>query len=272
MTAVVDRPAAGHGLRPSPVAQSLSLVRRSLMGYVRRPGLTMFPLVFPLFFALLSSAQFDKATALPGFPKVNGFVDFVLAATITQGVMFGAVQAGSDMATDVQGGFFDRLLASPLSRTAVLVGSLGGAGVYAACQATIFTVLLVLFGATVKGGVIGALVLILYGALVGVAIAGFLVGMAIRSGSTEVVQSSFPLVFIVLFLSSAFFPATLMSGWYKAVASHSPVTWMIDGARDLVIGGLHARSVWRALGVPAVFAAASCTFAAFSLRKRLAAR
>lgn len=262
-----------RGVSRSPgLSQFAALTARAVRGYLRRPGNTVFPIVFPLFFALLSTAQFDKTTRLPGFPAVDGFVDFMLAATITQGVMFGAIQAGTDLATDVQGGFLDRLLASPMSRAAVLAANLAGAATFAAVQSAFFIALLVALGATVHGGFAAAVVLVMYGSLIAVAVAGFMSGMALRTGSTEVVQATFPLVFIVLFLSAAFFPSQLMKGWYQAVAERSPVTWMVNAARHLVVAGWTADDAFTALAVPAGAAALTVAFAGHALHKRLEQR
>jgi len=254
-----------------PAAQLAALWQRVVIGYLRRPGQMVFPIVFPLFFALLNSGQFHRATSIPGFPEVDGFIDFIAAATITQGVMFGAIQSGTDLATDIQGGFFDRLLASPMSRGAVLGASLLGAMTLAAAQTVFFIVVLTVLGATFKAGLAGMLVLVAYGALIALAQAGFMCGVAIKTGSTEVVQSVFPMIFVLLFLSAAFFPVGLMIGWYRWVAEKSPITWMVEGARDLVIGHWNTAAALKALGVPAAFAVVTVLFAARALRRRLAA-
>jgi len=85
------------------------------------------------------------------------------------------------------------------------------------------------------------------------------------------VQGSFPLVFILLFLSSAFFPTALMSGWYRDLAEANPVSWMVDGARELVIEGWSFGAAAQALGVAAGLAALTMAFATRSLARRVRA-
>jgi ABC-2 type transport system permease protein len=253
------------------VRQALALARRSVLGTVRQPALIAPAFVFPLFFAALSSAAFSRSINLPGFPPVESFLDFILPATVIQGVMFGSVQAGADQATDIQDGFFERLVASPVSRVSILIGRLAGAAVLGMVQALVFVILLWAFGATIQGGVPAVLVLIVLGAAVALGLGGLMVTFGIRTGSTEAVQGAFPLVFALLFVSSAFFPRELMEGWYAALAGLNPVSWMVEGARELVISGFSWSATAQALGVAAGIAVVTVTLASLALRRRIAA-
>ena len=117
----------------------LALSKRSILAIYRQPALVAPSLIFPLFFAALGASSFDRATALPGFPQVDSFLSFSLAGSITQGVLFGSVTGGAALATDIEDGFFDRLLASPTSRVGILIGRLAGAAVFGAFQALFFS-------------------------------------------------------------------------------------------------------------------------------------
>jgi ABC-2 type transport system permease protein len=108
-------------------------------------------MIFPLFFAALGTSSFGSAINLPGFPKVDSFLDFSLAGTIVQGVLFGSVQSGSALATDIENGFFYRLMAAPSSRLGILVGRLAGAAAYGAFQTLFFSLLLLLVLAYATG-------------------------------------------------------------------------------------------------------------------------
>lgn len=260
------------GIHPHALQQALVLVRRAVLGVVRQPLLLAPAFIFPLFFAALSASSFDKATQLPGFPEVVSFLQFMLAATIVQGVTFGSIQAGSDMALDIEQGFFDRLLASPSSRTAIVVGRLGGAFLIGFVQVVVFCLVLVPFGATVESGVLGVLVLALGGGLVAMAFGGAMVAMGIATGSSESVQGFFPLLFVLLFFSSAFFPRETMSGWFRWVADHNPMSYLVEGLRGIVIDGLSVRRLAEALGIPLLFTAVGVVLSLLALRRRLAAR
>jgi ABC-2 type transport system permease protein len=186
-----------------------------------------------------------------------------------QGVLFGSVQAGSDMALDIERGFFDRLVASPVSRTSILVGRLGGAAAVGATQAALFTFVLMPFGATVESGPIGVVLLVIGGALVAVAFGGFLVAFAIKTGSAEAVHGAFPLVFVSLFLSSCFFPRETMSGWFKAVADLNPISYVVEGMRVPITGVGTTTEMLFGLAVVTILAASALTASLMALTRRL---
>ena len=254
------------------VRQSWALARRSIIGTARQPEAIFPSIFFPLFFGALSTASFQRSTQLPGFPKVDSFLDFLLAATVVQGVLFGSTAGGNDMAVDIQDGFFDRLVASPVPRPVILVGRLAGTAVLGAVQATAFMTVLTLFGASVKGGIPAAVAIVLVSAVLAVAVGGFAVTLALRTGSTEAVQASFPVFFITLFVSSAFFPRELMSGWFKAAASANPLSWMIEALRRLTIERFSVVDAFEALVIVTALATVSITLAGLALRARVAAR
>ena len=114
MTTSSPRLAATHA-----VPQVWEIARRSIVAVVRQPQLWAPSIVFPLFFTALSSAAFDRTRSIPGFPDVSSFVAYLLAATVVQGVMFGSTSAGNDVAIDIESGFFDRMLLSPVARVRV---------------------------------------------------------------------------------------------------------------------------------------------------------
>ncbi len=254
------------------LAQTLAMSKRSVMALVRQPAIVIPSLVFPLFFAALGSSSFGRAVHLPNFPKVDNFLDFSLAGSIVQGVLFGSVVGGAALATDIEQGFFDRLLTTPTSRVSILVGRLAGAAMFGAFQALFFVLVLVPFGVTIKAGIPGLLVIMLSGGLIGLAFGGFTAAIALKTGSSEAVQGSFPLLFIALFFSSAFFPRETMQGTYRKIADVNPVSHLVEGIRGLVIDGFAARHVASALLVPAAVGALSIALAVRTLYSRLAAR
>ena len=249
----------------------VALARRSTMAIARQPALVGPSIVFPLFFAALSNSSFSRATALPGFPKVASFLQFGLAGTITQGVLFGSVTGAAALATDIQDGFFDRLLASPTSRTGILFGRLAGGALFGAVQAAVFVAVLWPFGAEVRAGLAGFAVLVLAGLLTAYAVGALMSSVALRTGSAEAVQGAFPLLFILLFLSSAFFPRETMSGVYRTIADWNPISHLVEGQRALTVTGWSASAAARALLVPAGLGVLGTALALATLRRRLAA-
>ncbi len=253
-------------------SQTIAMSKRSVIAIVRQPALVIPSLIFPLFFAALGTSSFGRAINLPNFPKVDNFLDFSLAGSIVQGVLFGSVTGGAALATDIEQGFFDRLLATPTSRVSILVGRLAGAALFGAFQALFFILVLLPFGVRIAAGVPGVIIIVICGGLTGLAIGGFTAAMALKTGSSEAVQGSFPLLFIALFFSSAFFPRQTMQGAYKAIANINPVSHLVEGIRGLVTDGFTARHVAAALLVPTAIGVVSIALAMRTLYSRLASR
>jgi ABC-2 type transport system permease protein len=129
-----------------------------------------------------------------------------------------------------------------------------------------------LFGARIAGGVPAFLVLLLASGLLALAFGGLLAAMALKTGSAEAVQSSFPIVFVLLFASSAFFPRQTMQGLFKRFAGINPVSHVVEGLRELIINGWSTSAAVKALVVPAAMAVVTFALAVFALQRRLAAR
>ena len=271
MTATLVAAAPIDGGRRLVLAQTMAMSKRSVLALVRQPALIVPSLVFPLFFAALGSSSFSRATRLPGFPKVDSYLSLSLAASVIQGVLFGAVNGGVALATDVQNGFFDRLLASPTSRVSILLGRLAGSAAFGAAQALFFTVVMIAFGVNVRAGIVGIVVHVAAGGLIGLAVGGFMAAMGLRTGSAEAVQGIFPLLFVTLFFSSAFFPRQTMQGIFRSIANVNPISHLYEGMRDLVISGLSWSAVAKALLIPVAIGCVSLPIALRTLRRKLRA-
>lgn len=258
--------------RPRSLSQAGVLSRRSIIGTFRQPQLWLPGLFFPLLMSAVYSSQFAQATNLPGFPAVDSYLDFLLPAAVLQGVAFAANVGATDLAVDIEGRFLDRLLVSPTWRPAILVSRLTGAAAVGVFQALFLVAVFLLFGADVNGGLPAIAVLVVVAMLLAVFVGGLGCALALRTGTQESVQGTFPLIFVSLFVSSAFFPTTLMSGWYRQVAEANPITWVVDPTRRLLIGGWDSPDAARAVGIPLVLVVLAVALASRQLARRLGAR
>jgi ABC-2 type transport system permease protein len=273
-TLVQDTPSStgtGGRLQPSNVAQTWAMSKRSVLALWRQPSLVIPSLIFPLFFAALGTSSFSRATSLDGFPAVDSYLDFALAGAVVQGVLFGSTVGATALATDIENGFFDRLLTSPATRSGIIIGRMAGGMVYGGLQTIFFILVLLPFGLSVKGGVGGVLMMAVGGTILALAIGALMCAMAIKTGSSEAVQGAFPLVFIALFFSSAFFPRETMSGVYATLADINPISHLVEGFRDLTIEGFTVSAAVRAVAIPALLAVLTVTISLRTLKARLGA-
>ncbi|HEX2468864.1 MAG TPA: ABC transporter permease [Solirubrobacterales bacterium] len=246
-----------------------ALGARSVKQTFRRPQLVAPILVFPTLLLAIQTGGAGSAVGLPEFPEVNGFLDFMLAGAMIQSTLLAGNSGGIALAVDIEMGFTDRLFAAPISRFAIVLGRLAGTFVLGAVAAVWFLAIGLIFGATIEGGPAGALLVIVLVALSAAAFGGIGSAIALRAGKASVVQGLFPLVFVILFLSSAFFPANLMLEPAASVADYNPLSFIVEGIRDLIVFSLSLEGLAEALGAIALIGAVSVGLTVLALRYRL---
>jgi ABC-2 type transport system permease protein len=246
-----------------------ALGARSVKQTFRRPQLLAPIVVFPSLLLAIQTAGAGHAPELAGFPQVHGFLDFMLAGAMIQSTLLAGNSGGIALAVDIEMGFTDRLLAAPISRFAIVLGRLVGTAALGALAALWFIAVGLIFGAQIKQGVPGALVIIVLVTLSAVAFGGLGAAVALRTGRASVVQGLFPIVFVILFLSTAFFPANLMLEPAASVAQYNPISFIVEGIRDPVISSLSARKLLEALGALALVGGLGVWLSAVALRRRL---
>lgn len=217
----------------------------------------------------LSATALSSSTNIPGFPPVDSFLQFLVTTSIIQGSLFASVASGADMANDIEGGFFERLIASPVARTSILVGRVGGAAVLGFFQSLLFLGIVAAVGTPIDGGVVAVLMIASTVAVFAAGIGAVSVSFALRTGSSEAVQGSFPLLFSLLFLSSGFFPRDLMHGWFHSVATINPMSHMIEGLRHQIIFGIDVGKWGLSFGIASAVFVLGVGLALVALRARL---
>jgi len=244
--------------------------RRSVVRTMRQPAVVIPPLVFPLMLMAFNSNGLRSATHLEGFPT-DSFISFFIPFSFIQGGLFASGLAGTDLAKDIDTGFMNRLALTPMSGSALLLGQLGGAVALGVVQAVFYLVVGLLAGVELATGVAGALVILVLATLICAGFGALGLWIALRTGSTEGVQSQFPLLFFFTFISSMNLPRNLIEvEWFRDIATLNPVSYMIEGIRSLVIEGWNAQALALGFGVTIALVLGAMTLSARALPKRMA--
>jgi ABC-2 type transport system permease protein len=250
--------------------QVLYLAQRSIIRTIRQPANWITPLIFPLALMAVNTGGLHAATSLPGFPS-DSFLAFFIAFPFIQGALFATVNAGVDLARDIQTGFLNRLALTPMQSTALLVGHLGGVIVMGFVQAAWYLAVALIIGVRFASGPAGAAVIFVLAGLIVLAFGSFGAFAALRTGSTEAVHSLFPVFFVFLFISSMNLPRNLIeTDWFRTAASLNPVSYLIEAIRSLVIIGWDPRALALGFSIVISLSIVGLTLSSLALRGRMA--
>ncbi|UJA20631.1 ABC transporter permease [Thermoleophilia bacterium SCSIO 60948] len=243
---------------------------RSVRQTLRRPQLVAPIIVFPTLLLAVQTGGAGGAVNLPAFPDVDGFLDFMLAGAMIQSALLAGNSGGIAMAVDIESGFTDRLLAAPISRFAIVLGRLAGTAALGLIAVTWYLVVGLAFGARIEEGVPGVALMIVIVVLAAIAFGTLSAALALKTGSASVVQGMFPIVFVILFLSSAFFPADLMLEPAASIAEFNPLSFAVEGVRDPIVSTLTPGDLAAALASVLGVMALGLVLSSLALRSRLA--
>jgi ABC-type multidrug transport system permease subunit len=235
---------------------AFALWRRSLNEVLRVRGALLPATVAPVVFMLGITGQFGRLTGLEGFPT-DSYMSWIVPLSCIQGAGFAGAATGSNLARDIEQGWFDRLLVAPVPRPVLLVGPILGGITRSLVPATVVLLVGLLIGAELTGGVYGLVAL--YVACIGFcAVAGL---WGIFMALTFRTQQAGPLmqqgVFLAVFLSTAYTPEVLLRGWLADVAHLNPVTHVLEMARQATVEGLEPSLAHTLPGVAALLGLAA---------------
>lgn len=263
------RAPAFAGAHTGALTQVGYLARRSITRTIRQPVLFVPSLVFPLFLLAVNSSGLEAATNLPGFPT-DSYLTFALGLTFMQGALFATMGAGQSIAGDIQHGFFNRLQLTPLRGQALIAGQLAGVTLQGLIQGVAYLLIALAFGAHFEAGPAGVLALFALSAVVGVAFGSLGLAIGLRTGNGEAVQGVFPLMFVLLFLSSGALPRDLIANdWFQTIATINPVSYLIEGFRSLFVSGWDGEALALGFGVALAVFAFGMWAATAALRSRM---
>jgi ABC-2 type transport system permease protein len=239
-----------------------TIAQRAIRGVFREPEFFIPALITPVFFFIVTVG------ALQDFAQASGTVPNFKAFQLPVAIIFAVtgVSRANALVTDIQSGYFDRLLLTPIRRPMLLLG-LMAADFVSVIMLTIPVLLLgLLLGVSFETGLIGMLVFLLYGAMWGLAFAGFPYAIALKTGNPGAVNASFILFFPFAFLTTTFLPKEALTGWLSTVATYNPVTYVLSGLRSLVSDGWRAELLFQ--GFAAAFALMVISFGLASMAMR----
>ncbi len=267
-TSTTSSPRAVSPIRPRPtgfVHDTLTIAGRALRAVPRDLEAVIPPVLIAFFFFVVNIATLERLTqgTIAGFD----YTAFQMPTAILLGVT--GVSRAPALVMDVQDGYLDRLLLTPVRRGSILLGHLIADIVVALALTVPILVLGFVLGVRFEAGPIGVVVFMAIAAIWSLAFAGFGYAVALKTGNPAAVQSMFLLFFPFLFLTTSYVPRSQLTPWLDHVASVNPVTYILEGLRSLAMVGWQWDDLAAALGAIAIVATLSMTLCFAALRGRV---
>jgi ABC-2 type transport system permease protein len=237
------------------VTYAWALGQRALREAWRTPDALIPTLFIPLFFLVVNVGQAARIfpSGSTDFLHGQGYGAFQLPASLLLAASFGT--AALFLVEEIEGGYFDKLRAAPVPRSAIVFGRLIAEFVKATLISVAIVVLALIFGISIASGVLGFILLVLLTASWAVVFVGFMQLIALKTRSAAATNSGGLIFFPLLFLTPNFVPRSLLTRPMETAATLNPVTYVMEGMRSLILVDLDWTAILRGFGVVAVLGA-----------------
>jgi ABC-2 type transport system permease protein len=221
------------------------LGKRALREGIRTPEAIVPTLFIPLFFLVVNVGQ--AAKIFPGsstdFLHGQGYGAFQLPSSMLLAASFGT--GALFLVEEIEGGYFDKLRATPVRRSAIVTGRLIAEGVKTVLIASLIVLLGLVFGISIASGVLGFVLLVLLTAMWAIVYAGYMQVIALKTRSAAATNSAGLIFFPLLFLTPNFVPRNLLTRPMEVAATINPVTYVMESMRSLILVDL----AWETIGL-----------------------
>lgn len=212
---------------------------RTLRQFVRTPALIIAGTAQGVLFLLIFRYVFGGAVAHTG---ALDYVDFLVPGFVVTGVLFQGMGASSGVASDLEGGLFDRLRSLPVRLISIITGRVSADTTLVAWGVVVMTAVGFAVGFRLGGSTLAGLAALGLTVLYGFAFVWMFITMGLMAGSPQAAQGLSFLVFPLSFVSSAYVPVATMPGWMQGFATNQPMTQMVNTVR-LLTGGPAAQQL-----------------------------
>src|SRR4051812_11421708 len=231
------------------MSAAVALGQRSLREAARSPDAILPTLFIPLFFLVVNTGQAAKIfpSASTDFLEGQGYGAFQLPTTLLLAASFGT--AALFLVEDIEGGYFDKLRATPIPRTSIVFGRLIAEFVKAVAISAVLVLVALPFGITIASGPLGFVLLVLLTASWSVVFVGFMQLIALKTRSAAATNSGGLIFFPLLFLTPNLAPRDLLTRPMEIAATLNPVTYVMEGLRSLVLVDLNWTDILQGFAV-----------------------
>jgi ABC-2 type transport system permease protein len=228
-----------------------ALTNRELKKWYQQPFVFVMGIIQPiLWLALLGKAMNLSAmipTNIPGVSQgsimlatfgTTDYFSFMAMGMVAFTTVFTTAFTGMSVVWDKRLGFMNKVLSTPVSRSAIILSKVFSASIRAIFQAAIVALVAFALGLVTGSNfawwsILGVFAIVF---LISVGLSSFFTALTLRATRMEMPQAIFQLITLpLMFASSAYFPIDKMPDWLQAIASVNPISYTIDAVRRLMI-------------------------------------
>jgi ABC-2 type transport system permease protein len=236
----------------SGIQQASVLGGRALRDALRTPESLLPTLFIPIFFLVVNFGQAGKIfpSGSTSFLHGQSYAAFQLPSSLLLAASFGS--AALFLVEDIEGGYFDKLRAAPISRSALVIGRLLAEAAKSAVITAVLVILVLPFGISIASGPLGFVLLLVLTSLWAVVYAGFMQLIALKTRSAAATNSGGLVFFPLLFLTPNFVPRDLLTRPMEIAATFNPVTYVMEALRALILQDFAWAPLARGFGIVAL--------------------
>lgn len=221
------------------ISDTGTVFAREIRPSLRNPVGLAFTMMQPLIFLLLFG---PLLSGMPGVGEGSPWQWFVPGILVML-ALFGTTGAGYLLLIEMTSGSLERMLVTPLSRTAMMIGRNLKEVLTLLAQAVLIVAALLPFGFRLYP--LGALTGLLILAVFGLGLGGLTFALAIAAKRREELFYAVQQVvlFPLLLLSGVLMPMEAAPSWLSALSHANPVTYIVEAERALFAGDLSSEPV-----------------------------
>lgn len=239
---------------------------RNLVVIRRTPASVIPGLMISVFFLFIYEASLSGAATF--FLAGQSYLAFILPVSIISASLSGSGLAGQYIVRDIENGYFDKLLLTPISRVALLSGPVLAGAIILGFQTSLILGVAILMGLESATGFAGILAVLGFAMLLGTGFAGFGVTVALLTGSAAATSGASFAFFPLTFLTATFVPLSLLDGWLKTAAEWNPITYILQATREILLNGWNWEYIGQGLIACAILGLVPFFISLWALRQR----
>ncbi|SJZ86180.1 ABC-2 type transport system permease protein [Marinactinospora thermotolerans DSM 45154] len=265
----VETASMRRGARTRPVKgllrDTLVSFRREMTPALREPGGVLLGTIIAMLQPLLFLVLFGPVLAGGGGREQTW--QWFIPGVLVMMCLFGPLSAGYSLLSELIGGAMERMLVTPASRTAMLMGRTLKGSLILLVQAVLIVAVAIPMGLRpdLVGVIVGIALLVVFGT--GLGALSFVLAILSRPSGTLFYLVTQTVVFPLMLLSGVLLPLEAAPGWLRAVAALNPVTYVVEAQRRLFVGELAAPPVLYGAVVAVAVAAVGLLLATRAMRR-----